>query len=394
MFCAQLGRRFSSRVRIKFSKVKTCSTSLSVRPVSPRNERYEQWRVWVITAVVVYSTANSDRDGRGVVMAFWPFANRESPFDYPALRRGIQQRSQSTTKLQRFMTQTKPEVRELMEKRANNQIGDGEFRERMVELKDRVTTEAQRILYGVEDPGARQKYEMEFGCCKWTPSALKRVAALSPLVEIGAGRGHWQRALEAAGADVLAVDSGATPSPLPNLPPVGRVRHGDERTLLNDVAAGRALLLVCPPPGPMALRTLRLFRGERFALVSEGRGGVHADDAFFDALEAEWTVEYWQDLDTFPQCFERLFILRRKKEAKKPKAAAAMPAPAPKSSPPAATKSRLAIEEETEAEAAAAAAAAAMAAAAAVAAVAAAAGAGEAAQSKAGRGGEKVQEKR
>ena len=46
--------------------------------------------------------------------------------------------------------------------------------------------------------------------------------------------------------------------------------------------------------------------------VGEGRGGVNASDEFFDGLDAAWEVTSIIDLDPFPQCFERLYLLRRR----------------------------------------------------------------------------------
>lgn len=75
-----------------------------------------------------------------------------------------------------------------------------------------------------------------------------------------------------------------------------------------------SLLLVYPPPGDTAVRCLREYRGDGLAYVGEGRGGVNANDAFFDGLNAEWEVTNVVELDPFPQCFERLFLLRRRRE--------------------------------------------------------------------------------
>ena len=41
----------------------------------------------------------------------------------------------------------------------------------------------------------------------------KKLASMGPLIEIGAGKGQWQRAIEDRGGDVLAFDDGSTPSP-------------------------------------------------------------------------------------------------------------------------------------------------------------------------------------
>lgn len=67
-----------------------------------------------------------------------------------------------------------------------------------------------------------------YGCTKWTDEALDVIKAYSPLVEIGAGHGHWQRALEDKGADVVAFDNEAS-LPIQGLPNVGKVQKGDEK---------------------------------------------------------------------------------------------------------------------------------------------------------------------
>ena len=66
----------------------------------------------------------------------------------------------------------------------------------------------------------------------------------------------------------------------------------------------------------MATLCLQQYRGKRLLYVGEGRGGVNAQPDFFDLLEAEWTVETTMPLEPFPECFERLFILKRKGEWK------------------------------------------------------------------------------
>ena len=40
----------------------------------------------------------------------------------------------------------------------------------------------------------------------WTDAALAEIAKHAPIVEMGAGRGQWQRALAERGVDVLAYD--------------------------------------------------------------------------------------------------------------------------------------------------------------------------------------------
>ena len=100
--------------------------------------------------------------------------------------------------------------------------------------------------------------------------ALAKVVALGPLIEIGAGAGHWQCALTQAGGDVLAFEN-YSELPLPQRgAAVGMVAAGDEQEVLQH--PGRTLLLCYPPAGPMALRCLTLYSGDR--LVSAISTGV------------------------------------------------------------------------------------------------------------------------
>lgn len=55
-----------------------------------------------------------------------------------------------------------------------------------------------------------------------------------------------------------------------------------------------------------------MYEGDCFVYVGEGRSGINANDAFFDKLDAEWEPTDILELDPFPQCFERLYVLRRK----------------------------------------------------------------------------------
>eukprot|EP00050_Salpingoeca_kvevrii_P017483 m.65594 g.65594 ORF g.65594 m.65594 type:complete len:70 (+) comp7578_c0_seq7:883-1092(+) len=65
--------------------------------------------------------------------------------------------------------------------------------------------------------------------------------------------------------------------------------------------------------GGQITRCLERYRGDTLIYVGEGRGGVNANDAFFDELERSWICTKVVKLDPFPQCFERLFVLQRRK---------------------------------------------------------------------------------
>jgi hypothetical protein len=54
----------------------------------------------------------------------------------------------------------------------------------------------------------REEYLNKYGCTRCTDEAVHAIAALGPIVEMGAGKGHWCLALDGAGVDVVAYDSG------------------------------------------------------------------------------------------------------------------------------------------------------------------------------------------
>lgn len=121
-----------------------------------------------------------------------------------------------------------------------SQVSREEFDKRMASYNNEVELATHRIIFGVvHPPDARRVFEAEHGNCRYTTDAIRAVAALSPLIEIGAGRGHWQRALSAAGATVVAFDKWAT-NPGNNssavgmtagVPQIGKVFPGDEHAI-------------------------------------------------------------------------------------------------------------------------------------------------------------------
>lgn len=111
-----------------------------------------------------------------------------------------------------------------------------------------------------------------------------------PLIECGAGRGYWARQLDRAGLQVAAYDN--------DVP--GRVWHPVEHSVSAGlpVKAGKQhVLFLSWPPGwndPMATEVLREFQGvggRRLIYIGEPRGGKTANDEFFDALSARWTLQ-------------------------------------------------------------------------------------------------------
>ena len=170
------------------------------------------------------------------------------------------------------------------------------------------------------------------GCVGWTEEALQLAASVGPLVEVGAGRGHWQRALEElGGVDVASYDDfsdvpgmmddaigggrrkGGKKEAAHGL--VGRVRRaGAVQAVRRHRGEGRALLLVYPGPGRMAVTALDehvASGGNVLVYVGEGRGGANADTEFFDTLAAEWSVIGHAPVVPFRGGLERMVVLRR-----------------------------------------------------------------------------------
>ena len=227
-------------------------------------------------------------------------------------------------------------------------------------LDGEVKARVEGMLYPGARAGERQAYLECHGCAAWTEAALARIrsraaAEGSGVLELGAGLGHWARALRARGVDVRAFDDmsllplGPSRRPDPLLVEPGDVDsvlrgrgkrkrlqqqqsgggaadgasgdgggHGGGKVLALDPPPdahslhARALLLVFPDPGPMAHDALSAYRGRTLIYVGEARAGCNADDAFFDALESDrWQLDATEELNPFPGNHEKLYVFRR-----------------------------------------------------------------------------------
>jgi len=164
-------------------------------------------------------------------------------------------------------------------------------------------------LYGVEESGARERYLEKYGCCAWTNEAMKEISTHGKLIEIGAGGGQWQNELARNwNVDIVAFDNGEQ-IPIPGKQ-VGVVRKGDEQVIKH--YPERTLMLIYPPPGEMALNCLKEYKRDILIYVGEGKGGCNGNEKFFQELCKHWIIEKEISLDNFPECFEKLYILRRR----------------------------------------------------------------------------------
>lgn len=120
--------------------------------------------------------------------------------------------------------------------------------------------------------------------------ALQAIAALSPIVEIGAGTGYWASLLAARGADVVAYDEKPGFNDWCDHEPYFPVTVGSWQRLYSH--PDRTLFLCWPPyDNPLAVRALEVHTGQRVVYVGEGSGGCCADDAFFRLLDERWEEE-------------------------------------------------------------------------------------------------------
>jgi hypothetical protein len=110
-----------------------------------------------------------------------------SPFVYPELTAATERRIVSAQRLMEYMRSTQQVIGALQLQMRTGSLGTTTetateaYWARMRELQEEVALETQKILYGVEEKGARAAYEAEFGCVRWTEPALKIIAGLSPV---------------------------------------------------------------------------------------------------------------------------------------------------------------------------------------------------------------------
>ena len=145
--------------------------------------------------------------------------------------------------------------------------------QRCAETRRAIEDAAHALAHPGTTPGAMRHYHARHGCTRCTPEAVAACAEFPRIVEIGAGRGHWARALRDAGVAVEAYDDG---SALPGRgAAVFPVNRGDGLAAVRG-SPDAALLLVFPPPTPMAVNALEAFAGRVVLYAGEPRGGPRA----------------------------------------------------------------------------------------------------------------------
>jgi hypothetical protein len=185
----------------------------------------------------------------------------------------------------------------------------------------------------------RDRLTAEYAWAIPTEPVLHKIAALSPICEMGCGSGYWASLLAKLGADVLAVDAH---------PPLGgknnwhrsaagfsgvtaTLRHftdivaGDAATFV--VPRSRALMLCWPPYNTsMASTALRRYRGNRVIYVGERGSGCTGDGAFHALLRRRWNQVACYEIPQWEGVHDAVYVFARRPSAstktKSPKAGA------------------------------------------------------------------------
>uniref|UniRef100_A0A7S2ELR4 Methyltransferase domain-containing protein n=1 Tax=Ditylum brightwellii TaxID=49249 RepID=A0A7S2ELR4_9STRA len=212
-----------------------------------------------------------------------------------------------------------------------------------------------RVAYGEGVTAQmREDFLVKYGCSAYTDEILaylvENLAFQRGIIEVGAGNGQWARALSdrydehiqkpeqreqiRKNFDFILPYDDKTSLPLSpqiyhkHTKPAALYFHPDVRT--SDSAnsmlrkwenRGRVLLLVYPPPGPMALETVKTYvnvcpeRNDLVVYVGEGKGGANGNDELFDYWlnSGEWAVVKIMDVRPSPggKGFEKMFVLKR-----------------------------------------------------------------------------------
>lgn len=144
-----------------------------------------------------------------------------------------------------------------------------------------------------------------------TEEAVREIAKLGPLVELGAGSGYWASLIAQTGAKIEAFDANIDRNPYGFIQPYFDVRPGDEE-ILADFGPETNLFLCWPCyETNFAANALERFRGQWFAYIGEGAGGCTGDENFHEALAKNWAETKSVPIPQWPGIHDRLTIYRR-----------------------------------------------------------------------------------
>lgn len=143
--------------------------------------------------------------------------------------------------------------------------------------------------------------------------AVRAIADLSPVVELGAGTGYWASLISQAGGRIEAFDRALVGNEYKFMNHHYPVREGTEAVL--DSLESNWTLFLCWPcyNEPFAFNALSRYGGNHLVYVGEGNGGCCGDDRFFSMLNTCWEIVNEIDIPQWPFIRDRMYIYRRKR---------------------------------------------------------------------------------
>lgn len=156
---------------------------------------------------------------------------------------------------------------------------------------------------------AREHFVRKYSWAIPDEHAVRAIAKLSPIVEVGAGTGYWAWLLRQAGADVVATD-------LVLAKQVSRRRWTDIEPATGEMAAAayphRTLMLCWPTyQATWSYEALVAYQGRRVVYVGEGDGGCTGCEKFHGELEQGWRqigsipLPQWEGIHDYVRVFKR-----------------------------------------------------------------------------------------
>lgn len=269
---------------------------------------------------------------------------KDPVFDYPEFKRGLRHRKRDEVKLNKLLASN-----ELQEARATQN------QEKLHSILDQM----HKLLYGEGvTPQVREDFLIQNGCTGFTPEILEYLVELGKgrgFVEIGAGNGQWARALTDCHVGYCErsakqstdkklqkfefVQAYDNMQDLPLSPKIyhnrtqpahryfyPNVRQCDSHTdvVQGYASRGRILLLVFPPPAPMAIETIKAYvnahkENDTVVYVGEGKGGANGSDELFDYLlgnsndGVKWALVKMMNVQICPggKGYEKMFVFKR-----------------------------------------------------------------------------------
>ena len=142
--------------------------------------------------------------------------------------------------------------------------------------------------------------------------AIQTLTKLSPIVEIGAGRGYWASLIKKAGGQIVCYDS--------------KLDNGDESLNFFKVRTGSFgkiadhpdhTLFLCwsPYDEPLAYDCLKAYKGKTLVYVGEGAGGCTGCGNFHSLLEKEWDEVICVDIPQWEGIHDQMIVYERREKA-------------------------------------------------------------------------------